>query len=162
MKKNILIGIFSMFLLGSGCAGRYLTPISKCQPLSAYKTIVITPFDGDSAQIEELKYIHLPPYIARGATEKLKDQVEFYYLFTKVVQSPDCVDQAIRIEGKIVNLDHAKRTFHVKVRGRIVDCRSNQPLYLFEFEEKDSESTRLSGQIADTLLEAIKARLTCQ
>jgi hypothetical protein len=161
MKKSILICLCSVLLLGNGCAGRYLQPISTCQPLAAYKTIVITPFDGASAQIEELKYVHLPPYIAKGATERLKDQVEFYYLFPKVIQSPHCSDQAVRIEGKVIGLDHAKRSFHVRVRGRIVDCRSNQPLYLFEFEEEDSDSTKLPGQIADTLFEAIKARLTC-
>ncbi len=162
MKKNILISVFSILLLGSGCAGRYLQPISTCQPLSAYKTMVITPFDGDSAKIEELKYVHLPRYIAQGASARLKEQLEFYYVFPKVTQSAECADQAVRIEGKIVNLDHAKRSFHVKVRGRIIDCKNNTPLYLFEFDEDDSESTRLPIQIGDKLFEGIKERLTCQ
>jgi hypothetical protein len=162
MKKNILLCFFAVLFLGCGCAGRYLTPISKCQPLSAYNKIVIAPFDGSSAHVEELKYIHLPRYIAQGATARLKEQLEFYYLFPKVTQSAECADQAVRIEGKIIKLDHYKRSFHVEVRGRVVDCKNNTPLYLFEFDEEDSESTQLPIQIGDKLFEGIKEKLTCQ
>jgi hypothetical protein len=162
MKNNILICVFSMLLLGSGCAGRYLTPISKCQPLSAYNKMVIAPFDGGSAHVEELKYAHLPAHIAQGATARLKDQLEFYYLFPKVIQSAECADQAVKIEGKIIHLGHFKRAFHVEVRGRIIDCQNNTPLYIFEFDEEDSESAKLPIQIGDKLFEGIKERLTCQ
>ena len=162
MKKNIKICILISFFLCGGCAGRYLTPIDKCQPLSAYNTMVITPFDGSSAHTEELKYVHLPGHIARGATARLKDQLEFYYLFPKVIQSSECAGQAVRIEGKIIRLDHYKRSFHVEVRGRIMDCQNNKPLYIFEFDEEDSESGKLPILIGDKLFDGIKERLTCQ
>ncbi len=162
MKRNILFCCCAVLFLASGCAGRYLIPISKCQPLSAYNTMVITPFDGGSAHIEELKYIHLPPYIAQGATARLKDQLEFYYLFPKVIQSAECSDKAVRIEAKIIKLEHYKRSFHAEVRGRIIDCPNNIPLYIFEFEEDDSDSSKLAIKIGDNLFEGIKERLTCQ
>lgn len=160
-EKSILICILTMLVFGSGCAGRYLSPISNCQPLSAYKTIVITPIDGDSALVEESKYKHLPHDIAQALTERLKDQIEFYYLFPKVVQSSECVDQAIKLEGRIYTLDHNKRSFHLGIRGRIIDCQSNKPLYIFDHDEEDTESGKLPGQIADKLFEGIKGRLTC-
>ncbi len=162
MKKNISVCILALLFLGSGCVNRYLNPITTCQPLSAYKTIVVMPIDGNSAQVEESKYFHLPQYIARTTTEKLKEQIEFYYLFPKVIQSSACVDQAIKIEGKISYVDHSKGIFHVGIRGRIIDCQNNKPLYIFEHDEEDSESVKLPGQIADKLFEGIKAKLTCE
>lgn len=161
MKKSILICIFTLLVFGNGCAGRYLSPISTCKPLSAFNTIVIAPFEGDSAFVEESKYKQLPHDIARAVTERLKEQLEFNYIFPKVIQSSVCVDQAIKIEGKIYRVDHQKRTFHAGVRGRIINCQNNIPLYLFDHDEEEFESSKLPGQIADKLYEGIKERLTC-
>jgi hypothetical protein len=162
MKKNSIICVFAVLLLCSGCAPKYLTPLTKCQPLSTYHTIVLTPFDADSARVEESKYIRLPHSIARTATERLKDQLEFYYLFPKVIQSSACMDQAVKIEGKIIYLYHTMGYFHVGVRGRLIDCQTNKPLYIFEHEEEDSNSVKLPVQFADNLFEGIKDRLTCE
>jgi hypothetical protein len=162
MKRYFYLGFIAVLAVCSGCVSTYLSPISTCQPLSTYKTIVITPIDGGSAKVEESKYIHLPNYIAKEATERLKEQVEFNYLFPKVIKSEVCEDQAIKIEGKILSLKHYRKNFHVAIRGRIVDCQNNKPLYIFEHDEEDSDSTKLPGQIADKLFEGIKARLTCE
>jgi hypothetical protein len=162
MKMNISIFIFVILLFCCGCTNKYLKPLSTCQPLSAYKTIVVMPIDGESTMVEESKYRHLPYDIAKAVTERLKDQLEFNYLFPKVIQSTGCVDQALKIEGKIYTLDHNKRTFHMGVRGRIIDCQHNKPLYLFDHDEENTESGKLPGQIADKLYDGIKARMTCE
>ena len=162
MKKNILIGISTISLLCCSSTNQYLRPLSTCQPLSAYKTIVVTPINGDSALVEESKYRRLPHEIAKATTERLKDQIEFNYLFPKVVQSAGCEDQAIKIEGKIYSLDHNKRSFHIGIRGRIIDCQNNKPLYLFDHDEENSENGKLPGQIAEKIYEGIKAKLTCE
>jgi hypothetical protein len=162
MKKNLLVGITAILLFCGCSTNRYLKPISTCQPLAAFNAIVITPFDGDSALVEESKYRQLPRDIAQAVTERFKDKIEFNYLFPKVVQSSECVDKAIKIEGKIYTLVHNKRSFHIGVRGRIIDCQNNKPLYLFDHDEKDSESGKLPGQIVDNLYDGIKARLTCE
>ena len=161
MKKNILIGIITILLFCGCSTNRYLKPISTCQSLAAFNTIIITPFDGDSAFVEESKYRHLPHNIARAATDGLKDRLEFNYIFPKVIQSSVCEDKAIKIDGKIYNLIHQMGTFHIGVRGRIIDCQNNKPLYLYEHDEENSENSKLPGQIVDKLYDGIKARLTC-
>ena len=162
MKKNISIFSLTILLLCGGCVSGYLSPISTCQPLSAYKTIVVAPIDGDKALVEESKYRHLPHDIALAATEKLKEGIEFNSLFPKVIQSSVCVDNAVKIDGKIYSLVHHKRSFHLGVRGGIIDCRNNKPLYIFDHDEEDSESVKLPIQIADKIVEGIRARLTCE
>jgi hypothetical protein len=162
MKKHFALGLVTALFLCSGCTVHYLKPISNCQPLSAFDTVVISPFEGGSAQVEELKYLHLPQYFARVATERLKDKLEFYYLFPKVIQSSTCVDQAIKIEVRIDSLKHSLGSFYVGIRGRIVDCQSNKPLYIFEETEVNSATVKMPDQIADRIIMGIKDRLTCR
>ncbi len=163
MKKNILICIITTIFLCGGCTDKYLKPTSICKPLSAYDTIVIAPFDGDSSFVEELQYGHLPKEIARATTERLKDTIEDNHIFRSVIQSSDCVDHAIKIDGKIYSLTHYRRSFHVGIRGQITDCQNGERLYIFDNDdEQDSEIVKLPGQIAGKLVAGIKAKLICE
>jgi hypothetical protein len=153
MNERILLCITTLLLLLVGCADRYLKPISTCQPLSAFDTIIITPFNGDSAFIEEAQYGHLPPRIALATTERLKDQLEDSHMFRNVIQSSDCTDHAIKIDGKIYSLTHHRRSFHIGIRGQIINCQNGDGLYKYDNDdEQDSEIVKLPGQIAGKLI----------
>ena len=163
MKKNISICIVTIFLLCGGCTNRYLKPTSICQPLSTFDTIVIAPINSDSAFVEEEQYRQLPHNIALAITDNLKDQLEDNHIFSKVIQSSDCVDHAIKIDGKIYSLIHHRRSFHVGIRGQIINCQNGESLYKFDNnDEQDSESVKLPSQIAGKLVAGIKAKLTCE
>ena len=160
MKKNISIFSFTILLLCGGCASGYLSPISTCQPLSAYKTIVVAPIDGDTALVEESKYRHLPHDIALAATEKLKEGMEFNSLFPKVLQSSVCVDNAVRIEGKIYSLVHYKRSFHLGVRGGIIDCEIITPFIYSNMTKRILKVLNCPFKLRIRLVDGIRARLT--
>jgi hypothetical protein len=122
---------------------------------------VISPFNGDAALVEEGQYRGLPHDIAVATTERLKDQIENSHIFSKVIQSSDCADRAIKIDGKIYSLIHHRRAFHVGVRGHIINCQNGETLYKYDADEQDSKSITLPGQIAEELTNGIKARLIC-
>ena len=151
-----------VLFLGIGCTNMYLRPTSTCQPLSAFDTLVIAPFNGDSAFVEEGQYRGLPHDIAVATTDRLKDQIEISHIFSKVIQSSDCADRAIKIDGKIYSLIHNRRSFHVGIRGQIINCQTGESLYKFDNDdESDSESFKLPSQIAEKLTDGIKAKLIC-
>jgi hypothetical protein len=161
MKKNLLICSMVMLFLSIGCTNTYLKPTSTCQPLSAFDTLVISPFNGDAAFVEEGQYRGLPHDIAVATTERLKDQIENSHMFRKVIQSSDCADRAIKIDGKIYSLIN-HRGFHAGVRGQIINCQTGESLYKFDNDdESDSESFKLPIQIAEKLTDGIKAKLIC-
>lgn len=164
MNKNITICIVTVFLLFVGCTNinKTLRPTSVCQPLSAFDTIIIAPINGDSALVEEEQYRHLPRDIALATTNSLKDQIEDAHIFKKVKQSSDCADHAIKIDAKIYSLIHHRRSFHVGIRGQILNCLTGESIYKFDSDdEQDSEIIKLPGQIADKLVDGIKTKLTC-
>jgi len=152
-----------VLFLSIGCHNTfYLRPTSTCQPLSAFDTLVISPFNGDAAFVEEEQYRLLPHQIAVATTEQLKDQIEDSHMFSKVIQSSDCVDRAIRIDGKIYILSHKRRSFNVFSRGQIINCQTGESLYKFDKENNNSESSKLPHEIAEDLTGGIKERLTCE
>jgi hypothetical protein len=163
MKKNVLISIIIALFFSIGCVSynTYLKPTSTCQPLSAFNTLVISPFNGDAAFVEEDQYRAIPHDIAVATTDELKELVENSHLFSKVILSSDCPKHAIKIEGKIYRLIH-HRGFHAGVRGQIVNCQTGESLYKFDNDdEQDEDSYKLPGQIAEKLTDGIKAKLTC-
>ncbi|MFA4918672.1 MAG: hypothetical protein WC581_05400 [Thermodesulfovibrionales bacterium] len=163
MNKNLVICIMVVLFLSIGCRNTYyLKPTSTCQPLSAFDTLVISPFNGDAAFVEEEQYRLLPHQIAVATTEQLKDQIEDSHMFSKVIQSSDCVDRAIRIDGKIYSLSHKRRSFNVFSRGQIINCQTGESLLKFNIENNNSESSKLPYEIAEELTNAIKARLICE
>jgi hypothetical protein len=139
--------------LNIGCIDKDLKPIPKCQPLSAFNTLMIAPFNGDAALVEEEKYKGLPHDFAAETTKLLKEKIEESHLFNKVIQSPDCAENAIKIDGMIYSLDHSKGTFYVGNCGQIINCQNGEVLYKFDNWDDilDSNSSRLPRQIADEL-----------
>ncbi len=163
MNKNLVICIMVVLFLSIGCRNTYyLQPTSTCQPLSAFDTLVISPFNGDAAFVEEDQYKSFPHKIATATTEQLKDQIEDSHMFSKVIQSSDCIDRAIRIDGKIYSLIHNRRSFNVIVRGQIINCQTGNSLLKFNIENNNSQSSKLPHEIAEELTNAIKARLICE
>lgn len=162
MKKNLLVFIATVLFLGTACANKYLKPTSAmCQPLSNFKKIVISPVSSEKAFVEEERYKVLPSEFAIATTEQLKIQIEDSQIFGEVIQSPDCVDDAIKIDSRIFSLIH-HRGFHVGIRGQLIDCNTGQRLYVFENDdENDSESIKIPRQIAKNLTEGIRAKLIC-
>lgn len=161
MEKNLLICITVVLFLGTGCVNTYLKPTSTCQPLSAFDTLVISPFNGDAAIVEEERYRGIPHDIALETTEDLKDEVENNHLFRKVIESSACAKHAIKIDGKIYRLIH-HRGFHAGVRGQIIDCQTGESIYKFNNDdEQDDDSYKLPSQIAVKLTDGIKAKLSC-
>jgi len=162
MKRNLLICTIAVLFLDIGCAARYLKSTSPvCQPLSAFDTIVISPVDSSKVFIEEDQYRGLAPNIAVATTEQLKDQIEDSQMFSRVIQSLDCADGAIKVESKMFSLSH-HRGFHVGIRGQIVNCRTGERLYKFEYDdESDSEAIKIPRQIAEKLTRGIRAKLIC-
>jgi hypothetical protein len=162
MKKNLRICTVIALMLSIGCANKYLKPTSTCQPLSVFEKIVIAPISGDNAFVEEEQYKGLPRDIAAANTEQLKEQIEDSQMFKEVIQSPDCVDGAIKIDGKIYSLIH-HRGFHVGIRGQIINCRTGERLYKFDNDdEQDSKSIKIPRQIAEDLTKGIRAKLKCE
>jgi len=152
-----------MLFLSYGCTNTYLKPTSTCQPLSAFNTLVISPFTGDKAFVEEEQYRSFPHDIVIAITEQLKDQMEDSHMFNKVIQSSDCSDRAIKIDGKIYSLIHHRRSFHIGIRGQLINCQTGESLYKFDNDdEQDSEIIKLPGQIAGKLINGIKAKLICE
>ncbi|HEX9021057.1 MAG TPA: hypothetical protein VF903_07335 [Nitrospirota bacterium] len=166
MTKNTLIFFAAVLFLCFGCVGSYnsyLKPTAGCQPLSAFDTIIIAPFNGDAALVEEEKYEHLPREVARAASEQLKINIEEDHLFKKVLQSSNCADHAVKIDGSIYSLIHSRRTFHLGVRGQVVNCQTGESLYRFDNDdEQDSDIVILPRQIAEKISEGIRAKLKCE
>jgi hypothetical protein len=163
MNKNLLICIIGLLFFSVGCmsTNTYLQPTSACKPLSAFDTLVISPFNGDAAFVEEDRYRGIPHDIAVATTDELKDLAEDGHLFRKVIQSSDCPKHAVKIDGKIYSLIH-HRGFHAGVRGQIINCQTGETLYKFNNDdEQDSDSYKLPRQIAEKLTDGIKAKLTC-
>jgi hypothetical protein len=155
----------ALVLFCAGCASTntYLKPVSSCQPLSAFDTILLSPISSDSAFVEERKYGHLPPQIASAATDNLKDKLEEGRAFRRVILSSNCATRAIKLEGKIYQLIHNKGKFRIGIRGQIVNCDTGEALYKFHKEdESDSEIRKLPKQIAGHLADGITAKLVCE
>jgi len=163
MNKHTLICITASLLLCVGCASMDLKPTSSCQPLSAFTTIVISPFNADNALVEEDKYKDLPRKIAAASTDRLKDQLEDNHVFGKVLVSTECADHAIKIDGKIYSLIHHKRSYHVDIGGQVINCQTGEVMYKYRnSDEQDSESIILPDQIAGKLMNGIKDKLICE
>jgi hypothetical protein len=83
-------------------------------------------------------------------------------MFSKVIQSSECADHAVKIDGKIYRLIHNRGTFHFGIRGKIIDCQNGKSLYQFDSDdESDSESFQLPPKIAERLTDGIKEKLIC-
>jgi len=162
MNRHVLICIgLVVLLLNNGCINTYLRPTTTCKPLSTFDTLVISPFNGDAAFVEEDRYKGIPHDIAVATTEELKDQVENSHMFRKVIQSSECVKHAVKIDGKIYSLIH-HRGFHAGIRGQLINCETGESLYKFNNDdEQDSESYKLPSQIAEKLTEGMRAKLKC-
>jgi hypothetical protein len=158
MKQYTFMLLLPLLL---GCAKYYLTPVSACRPLSAYDTLIIAPFDGDSAFVEEEKYTHLPRSIANATPDHLKEKVEDTHLFRNVAISPNCADHAVKLDGKIYSLSH-HRGFYAGIRGKIIDCKTGESLYKYDKEEQDDDSINLPPQIASKLASGIRAKMACK
>lgn len=165
MPKSTSIISIAVLLFYTGCVSAYnsyLKPAAGCQPLSAFDTIVIAPFSGEGALVEEEKYEHLPREVARTTSEQLKVYLEEDHLFKKVIQSSNCADHAIKIDGKIYSLIHSRRTFHLGVRGQVINCQNGETLYRYDNDdEQDSDIIILPRQIAAKLTEGIKGKMKC-
>lgn len=161
MGKLFSIFITALMFLNSGCKNVYLKPTSTCIPLSSFDTLVISPFNIDSAFVEETQYKGIPHEIAIATVEQFKDYIEEYKMFRKTIISSDCADQAIKIDWKINSLIHNGGSFHVFFSGKIINCQTGETLYKFDREDINSISFRLSHQIADDLSTYMKAIMKC-
>jgi len=163
MKKNLTVCLFTIFLLCNGCATTDKEAAAPpCKPLSAFKTIILAPVKSDSATVEEIKYKPLPKSIALTTDEILKDEIVNSRIFNNVIQSSECVDNAIKINVVIYSLLHNWGSFEVKFGGNIINCQDGESLHIFNDAEDDDESRFLAGHIADNLFESIKDAAYCE
>jgi hypothetical protein len=163
MKKYIPICLIILLLFCSGCPNRYLLdPVSSCVPLSNYKTLVIAPIDGESTIVAEAIYVHLPRPMALAVARDIKEQTEKEQLFKNIVISNSCTDNAIKVESRIHNLTHKYGNYYSEIRGKVIDCQTNEVLYTFELKEKSSKVDELPGFMALNIHSGIENRLKCE
>jgi len=145
MKLDHLICIIVVMFLNTGCSNSN----SACKPPGVFDTLVISPFNGDATWVEEVKYERLPHGIAVKTTEQLIKLLEDSKMFSKVIQSSDCVDRAVKIDGKINSLIHKKGNFTVKASGKFINCQTGDIIDYFENSNSDSKSDKLPNKIAE-------------
>jgi hypothetical protein len=157
MKNSYTIILIALFF--SGCA-TFLKPTTKCQPLSSFNTVIISPVTSDETIVEEKKYSQLPPQIAALATILLKEKIEDSRMFKNIIQSSECAAGAIKIDTKISSFIH-RRGFHATIRGSIVDCQTNEVIYRFQDVESESNSFKISSEIAQVITKGISKYYQC-
>ncbi|RJQ20032.1 MAG: hypothetical protein C4560_05530 [Nitrospiraceae bacterium] len=152
--KFIVISIgIAFLLLSGGCADRSVKPATKCHPKYAIDTVVIAPFTTDTVLVEEDRYRQMPQDIAISIPDRLKDQLSDRQIFKKVILSPECVENALKVEGKLISLIHSMRTFHLGARWQLINCANNERLYSSDnIDYADYISIKLTDQVVNDIV----------
>ena len=144
MKTSHYIYIMAIMFLSTSCTHKR----TSCVSPSNIDNLVISPFNGNEAWVEEVQYKELPQRISVEATEQLKEYIEGTKIFGKVIQSTDCVDRSLKVDGKLSSLTH-HRGFNITFRGKIFNCQTGETLFRFDHNLSDSGAIDLPHKIME-------------
>jgi hypothetical protein len=138
-------------------------------PLAKFNTIYIMNFDTEST-IDEFG---AGSSTLKGITNTIIDELEKNLIegrkFSKIIRgSRECADEALRVEGKLVQIKYnVKGSSHkitndlsiTKVKGkyeiitntRIVKCKTGETIFLFETNDRDSDLFDLSKELGEDI-----------
>jgi hypothetical protein len=152
MRLTSLLAVATLVLL-AGCRPKTEAAMrseNDARRACQSTVLTLTPWNTETALVEESEYTHLVKQVADQISLSLRDRVDKMKKFDRVIDGASCTSGA-RVENRVVSLIHKRRKYHFRIAGRVVECGTERLLHTYELEQVEKGVENLAGELADDI-----------